>query len=100
MTLDSKKMQANAQEAANFLKLLSNPTRLFLLCQLIQEARCVSDLEARLEISQSALSQHLAKLKEQGLVKADRQGQNIYYSIADKKVLQVLELLYKLYCET
>ena len=93
-----EEMESNAREAAKFLKMLSNPTRLWVLCQMVQEPRCVSELEANLSISQSALSQHLAKLREQKLVKTEKQGQNMYYSIADPKVLRVLELLYTLYC--
>ena len=91
-------MQKNAVQAASFLKLLSNPSRLLVLCQLVDGERSVGELETYLDISQSALSQHLARLRAEGLVSTRKDGQTVNYSIKDAKVLKVLELIYAMYC--
>lgn len=97
-TLSPIEMQKNAVEAASFLKLLSNPSRLLVLCQLVDGERSVGELETYLDISQSALSQHLARLRAEGLVSTRKDGQTVNYAIKDAKVLKVLELIYAMYC--
>lgn len=92
------KMRASAGEAALMLRSLGNPDRLLLLCQLSQEELCVSELEERLDIRQPSLSQQLGVLRREGLVNTRRDGKNIYYCVADQRVLTLLQTLYQLYC--
>jgi ArsR family transcriptional regulator len=80
------------------LKVLANEDRLLLLCQLSQGEMCVGDLELALGIHQPTLSQQLGVLRNEGVVNTRRDGKRISYSLADPKLLQVLELLYTLYC--
>ena len=95
---DIDAMRFAAANASILLKALANPDRLLLLCQLSQGERCVGDLEALLGIVQPTLSQQLGVLRAEGLVSTRRQGKNIYYSVADPAALEVLALLYRLYC--
>ncbi len=80
------------------LKLLANEDRLLLLCQLSQGEMCVSDLEDMLGIHQPTLSQQLGVLRAEGVVSTRRQGKNIFYSVADPAMLEILAVLYRLYC--
>jgi DNA-binding transcriptional ArsR family regulator len=80
------------------LKLLANENRLLLLCQLSQGEMCVSELEEQLEIHQPTLSQQLGLLRAEGVVTTRRQGKNIYYRIADPAMLDIVAVLYRLYC--
>lgn len=91
-------MQANACAAAAFLKVLANDRRLMILCELLKGERTVGELEEIVDLSQSALSQHLARLRRSHLVKTRRESQTIYYSIADPGVTKVIGALYDLYC--
>ncbi len=84
--------------AVRSLKLLANEERLLLLCQLSQGECCVSELEEKLSIRQPTLSQQLGVLRNDGVVGTRRQGKQIYYSVADPGILQILTLLYQLYC--
>lgn len=89
----------NAAEAAELLRALSNPPRLLVMCHLaVAGELSVSELVERVGISQSALSQHLAKLRQQGLVAYRREAQSLKYRVADPKVMRVLELLHELFC--
>jgi len=97
-TMDPQRLRAAADDAVALLKLLGNPERLLLLCELSRHEMCVSDLEQELEIRQPTLSQQLAVLRNQGVVETRREGKNIYYSVSDPRLLQVLKLLYRLYC--
>jgi ArsR family transcriptional regulator len=96
--IDPELLRHAAAEAVATLKVLANPERLLLLCQLSQGELCVSELEEALGIRQPTLSQQLGVLRGEGVVNTRRDGKHIYYSVADAKVLQVLELLYALYC--
>ena len=96
--MDIQVMQTNACAAAAFLKILANDRRLMILCELLKGERCVSELEEIVSLSQSALSQHLARLRRSHLVKTRRESQTIYYSIADPGVKKVIGALYDLYC--
>jgi len=96
--IDPEALRGAAGQAVGVLKLLANPERLLLLCQLSQGEMCVSDLEQALDIHQPTLSQQLGVLRNEGVVQTRREGKNIFYSVADPAVLQILALLYKLYC--
>lgn len=92
-------LEARAGEAAQLLKLLANEKRLLILCHLIaREEMTVGALVEAVGLSQSALSQHLAKLREDGLVTFRRQSQTIHYRVADPKAARVLEVLKDLFC--
>ena len=88
-----------AAEAARLLRLLSNEKRLLTLCCLVGGERSVGELAAEVALSQSALSQHLAQLRGDGLVETRRSGQTIWYRLADSKARRILELLHDLYCQ-
>jgi len=87
-----------AGQAVSALKVLANEDRLLLLCQLSQGEMCVGDLEQALGIRQPTLSQQLGVLRNEGVVSTRREGKNIFYNVADARLLKVLELLYRLYC--
>jgi DNA-binding transcriptional ArsR family regulator len=91
-------LRVAAAEAVVALKVLANPDRLLLLCQLSQGEMCVSELEEALEIHQPTLSQQLGVLRNEAVVSTRREGKNIFYSIADERLLEILSLLYRLYC--
>ncbi len=93
------KFAGEAARAADLLRALSNEQRLLILCHLAEEGELsVGQLGDRLELSQSALSQHLARLREQGIVGTRKQAQTIFYAVQDAKARQVLVLLQDLYC--
>lgn len=96
--LDPALMRIAAANVADKLKILANPDRLLLLCQLSQGERCVGDLEEVLDIRQPTLSQQLRVLRHEGVVRTRRSGKYINYSVADQQLLQILTLLYELYC--
>jgi DNA-binding transcriptional ArsR family regulator len=94
----AKIMEQHAESAAELLKAMSHPVRLLVLCHLIDGERSVGALLAKVSLSSSALSQHLAVLRESGLVTTRREAQTIYYSIADGPALAVMESLYQSVC--
>ncbi len=96
--IDPAVLRHAAGEAVVALKLLANVERMLLLCQLAQGELCVSELEERLEIRQPTLSQQLGVLRTEGVVNTRRQGKNIFYSVADPNLLEILAVLYRLYC--
>lgn len=77
---------------------MGNPHRLMILCQLIRGERSVGELERVIGLSQSALSQHLARLRRDNLVKTRRSAQTIFYSLAGQEAEKVLDTLYQIYC--
>jgi ArsR family transcriptional regulator, virulence genes transcriptional regulator len=92
-------LEAKASEAADFLKLLANEQRLHILCQLIENGEMsVMRLAERVHLGQSALSQHLARLREDGLVAARREAQTMHYSVADPRAIQLLKALKRAFC--
>ncbi|MGH1454934.1 MAG: metalloregulator ArsR/SmtB family transcription factor [Paracoccaceae bacterium] len=91
-------MARNAQSAAAYLKTLAHEGRLMILCHLGSGEKSVGELESLLEIRQAAVSQMLARLREEGLVTTRRDGKTIFYSLADDKTNQVIQLLYNLFC--
>jgi ArsR family transcriptional regulator len=90
--------EESAGRAAALLRLLSNERRLMILCQLIGGELSVGTLQGRLGLSQSALSQHLARLRADRIVATRREGQTIFYRIIDPAALQLLETLADLFC--
>ncbi len=96
--MDLDKLQLNSFEAADFLKTLANSNRLVILSRLLGRERCVSDLEKNLNISQSALSQHLGRMRAEGLVSTRRESQQIFYRIKDHRVADMIKLTYDLFC--
>lgn len=98
LVLSPERLREAAAKAVSVLKVLANEDRLLLLCQLSHGERCVSDIEAELGIRQPTLSQQLAVLRNEGVVNTRREGKNIYYSVAEPKTLEILNLLYTLYC--
>jgi ArsR family transcriptional regulator len=94
-----KTMQVNAGAAVEVLRVLSNETRLMVLCQLGSGEKSVGELNALVGLSQSALSQHLAKLRAEGLVATRREAQTIFYRIADTRVSQLVVTLHDIFCK-
>lgn len=94
-----EEMAENAQSAAAYLKTLAHEGRLMILCHLGSGEKSVGELEDLLNIRQAAVSQMLARLREEGLVEPRREGKTIYYSLADTKTEQVIGLLYNLFCK-
>jgi DNA-binding transcriptional ArsR family regulator len=99
MTSDKNKLLENAQHVSTILKQLANPYRLIILCSLAHNEMTVGDLNEQVELSQSALSQHLAKLRESEIVVTRRKSQTIYYRISDEKIKYLLEVLQQQFCE-
>ena len=99
MELDLKleEMEGNAQAASELLKAMSNQTRLMILCQLLHGEKTAGELDSATNLSQSALSQHLAVLRDHGLVQTRRESQNIFYSIYGEKPKAIIEVLYRLF---
>lgn len=100
MGVSIEDMGRHATEAAQFLKQLASPHRLMVLCHLLHGELSVSELNEHLDLSQSALSQHLAVLRHAGLVQTRRQHQVIYYSLASKEVEDIIALLHEQFCPT
>ncbi|MFT3814690.1 MAG: metalloregulator ArsR/SmtB family transcription factor [Acidovorax sp.] len=96
--LSTEALRSAAGQAVAALKVLANEDRLLLLCQLAQGEMCVSDLEQALGIRQPTLSQQLGVLRGEAVVQTRREGKSIYYSVADPALLEILGLLYRLYC--
>lgn len=93
-----KHLRRNAEAAASLLKCLGNEHRLIILCVLSEGELSVGELNQRVGLSQSSLSQHLGVLRHRGLVRNRREGQTIYYSVADTPALELIELLHDRYC--
>jgi len=91
-------MKIAAAEAANLMRALSHEGRLLVLCSLCEQEHAVGTLVEITKLSQSALSQHLAKLRADGFVSTRREGQTIYYRLADPAVRSVIKALYKTFC--
>jgi ArsR family transcriptional regulator len=96
--IDPEQLRGAAVQAVGVLKLLANEDRLLIMCQLSQGECCVSGLEEQLGIRQPTLSQQLAVLRSEGAVHTRRDGKNIHYRVADPATLEILAVLYRLYC--
>jgi len=99
-TLTMEDMLRQSSQAAVFLKALSNENRLMVLCHLLDQELSVTALNEKLPLSQSALSQHLAVLRKDGLVSTRRESQTIFYRIGDDKVKELIQTLHRLFCPT
>ena len=97
-TLDLETMKASAGRACRLMKVLSNPDRLMLLCQLSLGEKRVGELEDILGIVQPTLSQQLTVLRDEELVNTRRDGKNIYYQIASSQALAVMNVLFDQFC--
>lgn len=82
----------DAEKAAKFLKILANPNRLIILNILMKSETCVGDMEKCLNISQSALSQHLGRMRDDGILKRRRESQQIFYTIDDDRIKKFLNV--------
>ena len=97
--MDPATFEAKAGDVAELLKTLGNQRRLMVLCKLVEHGEMnVTDLAEAVNLSQSALSQHLAKMREEGLVAFRRESQTLWYRIADRQLEALLATLYDLYC--
>lgn len=93
------RLEQKAAQVAAVMKTLANPRRLLLLCKLVEAGRMsVGSLAKAVGLSQSALSQHLALMREDGLVAFERDGQTLHYRLADRRIEALLGILYQLYC--
>lgn len=88
----------NAKQAEKLLKSISNQYRLMILCHLGDQELSVTQLNEKIELSQSALSQHLAKLRNEGLVSTTRNSQTIYYRVINPVALKIIKVLYDEFC--
>jgi ArsR family transcriptional regulator len=91
-------MHSSADDACRLMKVLSNRDRMMLLCQISQDEICVGELKEVLDIHQPTLSQQLTVLRNEELVETRREGKQIYYSLSNRVVLEVMDVLYKNYC--
>lgn len=96
MTLEE--MREHANDATRLLKALANESRLMILCNLASSEMSVGELNEHVPLSQSALSQHLALLRRDGLVNTRREAQTIYYTLVDGPAARVIEVLHGIYC--
>lgn len=96
--MNVKDLEANAQKASQLLKAMSNEKRLLILCHLTQGERSVGELEKLVGLSQSALSQHLARLRHDQLVTTRRSAQTIFYSLQGTEAESIMHVLHDLYC--
>ncbi|MCB1688150.1 MAG: winged helix-turn-helix transcriptional regulator [Halioglobus sp.] len=96
--MDIERMRSNVQEASALLKSLSNPNRLLVLCALLTREHTAGELEELTGLSQSAISQHLARLRDEQIVATRRDGQRIFYSLTSTHVTAMIETLHGIYC--
>ena len=96
--MNIKEMEANAAKAVKLLKALANERRLFILCHLLDNELSVGEMNQFLGLSQSALSQHLAILRNDDLVSTRKEAQTVYYSLKSDEVREMIALLHRLYC--
>lgn len=96
--MDVEDLKQNAERASELLKAMSNEKRLMILCYLAEGEKAVGEMERLIGLSQSALSQHLARLRRDGLVKTRRSSQTIYYSLAGGEAAAVMGTLHSIYC--
>jgi DNA-binding transcriptional ArsR family regulator len=96
--LDMRAMAAAADDASELLKALGNRHRLIIICQLIEKERSVGELAELLRLRDSTVSQHLALLRKDGLVKARRDGQTIWYSIGSTPAREIVTTLHRCFC--
>ncbi len=96
---DAARMLHNAQRTGEFLKSLSHPVRLVILCRLAEGGASVGELETLLDVPQAAVSKQLARLRDDGLVVARREGRSVFYSLADTRTQRIVGALYDEFCD-
>lgn len=96
--VDPAALAEAAEQASEFLKSLANPVRLRILCLLVQGESPVGDIAEKLAARQSLISQHLALLRKDGLVRPRRDGQTIFYALADERARKLIDVLYESFC--
>jgi len=96
--VDLGKMEAAAERASALMKTLGHSGRLMILCNLAEGERAVGDLAEELDISQSSLSQHLARMRAEGLVDTRRESQTVYYRLRDGDIRQLIKSVYRIFC--
>lgn len=96
--IDSAALRQNAEHASRLLKTIANPHRLMILCTLTDGELSVGELNSRIDISQSTLSQHLAILRRSGIVRTRREAQTIFYSLHSREAELLIECLYRIFC--
>lgn len=96
--IDARRMAAAAQKASELMKTLGHKDRLMVLCHLTSGEKSVGELAGLLDIPQSPLSQHLARMRKENLVKTRRDAQTIYYSIASQEAAAFVDTMHSLYC--
>jgi DNA-binding transcriptional ArsR family regulator len=96
---DTAEMVENAAEAADFLKKLAHPSRLMIVCALIDGERSVRDLEDTLYIRQPGLSQQIAELREAGFIVGRKASKNMFYRLADKRIYGFISVMHGMFCE-
>jgi len=96
--IDLKQMAQSAGRASNLMKTLGHKDRLMILCHLASGEKSVGQIADLLEISQSPLSQHLSRMRKEGLVDTRREAQTIYYSLKSGEASRIVEVLYELFC--
>lgn len=94
-----ERMMQSACNASNFLKAISHEGRLMILCHLATGEKSVTELEELLSARQAAVSQQLSRLRVEGLVTPRRDGKVIYYSLTDRRAIQILDVVYDLFCK-
>lgn len=97
--MNTEAIKSNLQEASSLLKAMSNEHRLLILCNLVEGEKTVRELEELVGLRQTTLSQHLARLRYEGLVSTRRSAQNIYYSISSSEGNQLLGAIHGMFCE-
>lgn len=98
--IDARALERRAAEVADLLRALANDRRLLILCRLVEEGEAtVGALATDVGLSQSALSQHLARMRDEGIVAFRREAQTIWYRIADPRIGTLLSTLHRLYCQ-
>ena len=96
---DTAEMLGNAGEAAGFLKKLAHPSRMMIVCALVEGERSVRDLEDTLGIRQPGLSQQIAELREAGFIARRKESKNMYYRLADRRVAEFIAMMHRMFCE-
>lgn len=96
----NNEMQMHARDAANLLKAMANEHRLMIMCTLMEGELCVGELNAKVPLSQSALSQHLANLREADLVSTRKESQTVFYKVNGTAASKIIAVLQSIYCPT
>ena len=97
---DTAEMVENAGEAAEFLKKFAHPSRLMIVCALVDGERSVRDLEDTLGIRQPGLSQQIAELREAGLIAGRKESKSVFYRLADDRVGEFVAMMHRMFCQT